>query len=188
VARTAVLGRLIWQPGSVTTLHDETPTARTIVLEVAGCPGHLAGQHVDVRLTADDGYSAVRSYSLANAPDGSRVELSVAHVPDGEVSPYLIHDLAVGDRLEVRGPIGGWFVWRPAQTEPVQPVALWFGIRNRRSMLASCESATWQPSQAPTSYICGPTAFVELAADLLRNTGHDPARIKIERFGPSGGS
>ena len=98
---------------------DETATARTLVLDVPGWPGHLAGQHVDVRLTAPDGYSTQRSYSIASAPDGERVELTVQRVPDGEVSPYLTGVFADGDPVELRSPVGGWFVWRPADTAPV---------------------------------------------------------------------
>src|SRR5258705_8063283 len=122
-------GRVMWRVGKVIALHDETPTARTIALEVPDWPGHVAGQHVDVRLTAPDGYSAVRSYSIASAPNSEgRVELTVERLPDGEVSPYLTQEVAVGDRLELRGPIGGWFVWRPEQTEPIQLIAGGSGI------------------------------------------------------------
>src|SRR5258707_8820609 len=114
----------MWRVGKVVALHDETAMARTITLEVPDWPGHLAGQHVDVRLTASDGYSSVRSYSIASAPSSERrVELSVERLANGEVSPYLTRELAVGDRLELRGPIGGWFLWRPQQTEPIQLIA-----------------------------------------------------------------
>ena len=125
LAGAALFGRrVMWRVGTVVALHDETATARTITLEVPDWPGHLAGQHVDVRLTAPDGYSAVRSYSIASAPNSEgRVELTVERLPNGEVSPYLTQELAVGDRLELRGPIGGWFVWRTQQTEPIQLVA-----------------------------------------------------------------
>jgi ferredoxin-NADP reductase len=119
MARTAVLGRLTWRAAQVVGLRDESPTARTLVLDVPSWPGHLAGQHVDVRLTAEDGYSAQRSYSIASAPGGSRLELTVQRLPDGEVSPYLTEELRAGDPLELRGPIGGWFVWRPEAQEPV---------------------------------------------------------------------
>jgi ferredoxin-NADP reductase len=114
----------MWRVGTVVALHDETTTARTITLEVRDWPGHVAGQHVDVRLTGPDGYSAVRSYSIASAPNPERrVELTVERLPNGEVSPYLTQEVAVGDRLELRGPIGGWFVWRPEQAEPIQLIA-----------------------------------------------------------------
>ena len=119
----------MWRVGTVVALHDETPTARTITLEVPDWPGHVAGQHVDVRLTASDGYSAVRSYSIASAPSSQRrVEITIERLPNGEVSPYLTRELAVGDRLELRGPIGGWFVWRTQQTEPIQLIAGGSGI------------------------------------------------------------
>ena len=110
-------------------LYDETASARTLTLEVPDWPGHVAGQHVDVRLTAPDGYSAARSYSIASAPNSeSRLEITVERLSNGEVSPYLTQELIVGDRLELRGPIGGWFVWRPEQIEPIQLVAGGSGI------------------------------------------------------------
>ena len=132
----------MWRVGTVVALHDETPTARTITLEVPDWPGHLAGQHVDVRLTASDGYSAVRSYSIASAPSSQRrVEITIERLPNGEVSPYLTRELAVGDRLELRGPIGGWFVWRTQQTEPIQLIAGGSGIVPLMAMVRSRASA-----------------------------------------------
>jgi ferredoxin-NADP reductase len=128
----------MWRVGTVIALHDETAAARTIMLKVPGWPGHVAGQHIDVRLTASDGYSAVRSYSIASAPNSEeRVELTVERLPDGEVSPYLTQELAIGDPLEVRGPIGGWFVWRTQQTEPIQLVAGGSGIVPLMAMIRS---------------------------------------------------
>jgi ferredoxin-NADP reductase len=128
----------MWRVGTVVALQDETATARTITLKVPDWPGHIAGQHVDVRLTAADGYSAVRSYSIASGPNAEkRVELTVERLPDGEVSPYLTQELAVGDRLEFRGPIGGWFVWRAQQTEPIQLVAGGSGIVPLMAMIRS---------------------------------------------------
>ena len=127
MAGAAVLGRLTWRVSTVTSVRDETATARTIALKVPGWPGHRAGQHVDVRLTAADGYSAQRSYSIASAPDGDHLELTVQRLPDGEVSPYLGQILAAGDRLELRGPIGGWFVWEPGPA-PVLLVAGGSGV------------------------------------------------------------
>jgi ferredoxin-NADP reductase len=123
MARAAVLGRLTWRVGTVVSVRDETAAARTIVLDVPGWPGHRAGQHVDVRLTAADGYSAQRSYSIASAPSGGRLELTVQRLADGEVSPYLTRTLAAGYPLELRGPIGGWFVWDPGTAAPVLLVA-----------------------------------------------------------------
>jgi ferredoxin-NADP reductase len=128
----------MWRVGTVVALHDETATARTITLEVSDWPGHVAGQHVDVRLTASDGYSAVRSYSIASAPNSEgRVELTVERLPDGEVSPYLTQEVAIGDPLELRGPIGGWFVWCSEQTEPIQLVAGGSGIVPLMAMIRS---------------------------------------------------
>jgi ferredoxin-NADP reductase len=132
----------MWRVGTVVALHDETATARTITLEVRDWPGHVAGQHVDVRLTAPDGYSAVRSYSIASAPNSEgRVQITVERLPNGEVSPYLTQEVMVGDRLELRGPIGGWFVWRSQQTEPVQLVAGGSGIVPLMAMIRSRASA-----------------------------------------------
>ena len=142
MAGAALLGRLTWRVGTVVALHDETATARTITLEIPDWPGHLAGQHVDVRLTASDGYSAVRSYSIASAPNSERrVQLTVERLPNGEVSPYLTQVLAVGDRLEVRGPIGGWFVWRPEQKEPIQLIAGGSGLVPLMAMIRSRAAA-----------------------------------------------
>ena len=132
----------MWRVGTVVALHDETPTAKTITLQVPNWPGHVAGQHIDVRLTASDGYSAVRSYSIASAPNvEGRVEVTVERLADGEVSPYLTQELAVGDRVELRGPIGGWFVWRTRQTEPIQLIAGGSGIVPLMAMIRSRASA-----------------------------------------------
>jgi ferredoxin-NADP reductase len=114
---------------------DQTDGARTLEFDVPDWPGHLAGQHVDVRLTAPDGYSVQRSYSIASAAGSARVELSVQRVPDGEVSPYLCDVLSVGDRIELRGPVGGWFVWRPADPGPVLLVAGGSGIAPLMAMV-----------------------------------------------------
>ena len=128
----------MWRVGTVTALHDETATARTLTFTVPEWPGHLAGQHLDVRLTASDGYSAVRSYSIASAPSTEgHVEITVERLPDGEVSPYLTTEVMIGDRLELRGPIGGWFVWRAEQTEPIQLIAGGSGIVPLMSMIRS---------------------------------------------------
>ena len=240
----------MWRVGKVIALRDETATARTITLQIPDWPGHLAGQHVDVRLTAPDGYSAVRSYSIASALDAvGRIEITVERLPDGEVSPYLTTQVAVGEPLELRGPIGGWFVWRPEQTEPIQlvaggsgivplmamirsrrathggapfrllysvrePDAVWYGRelqppaasdpsvsvtyaytravpegwprRPGRIDAALIASMTWPSRLSPTCYVCGPTSFVERAADLLAAAGNGPDRIRTERFGPTG--
>jgi ferredoxin-NADP reductase len=111
LAGAAVLGRLGWRTATIADVKPETPRVKTIVFDVPGWPGHRAGQHVDVRLTADDGYQAERSYSIAAPADGERVELTVENVDDGEVSPYLTEEARSGDELEIRGPVGGYFVW-----------------------------------------------------------------------------
>ncbi|MFE6358254.1 ferredoxin reductase [Streptomyces rochei] len=100
-----------WRPAALVAREKQTATGRTLRFDVPGWPGHLPGQHVDVRLTADDGYQAVRSYSLASPAHGTAVELGIQSVPGGEVSPYLADDLPVGAEIEVKGPLGGWFVW-----------------------------------------------------------------------------
>jgi ferredoxin-NADP reductase len=256
VARAAVLGRLSWRVGTVAAVRDETATARTIVIDVPGWPGHLAGQHVDVRLTAEDGYSTERSYSIASAPPNGQapsqtVELTVQRLPDGEVSPYLTQTLQVGYPLELRGPIGGWFVWDPGGPRAAAPVLLVAGgsgvvplmamIRERAAVgshtpfrliysvrdpaallygdelarragdglevryvytrtappgsgqptgrinAALIASAGWPPEESPAMFACGPTGFVEAAADLLVRGGQNPGAIKTERFGPTGG-
>jgi ferredoxin-NADP reductase len=249
VARAAVPGRLTgrrlaWQTAALLERRPETSTAWTLVFDLPDWPGHLAGQHVDLRLTAEDGYRAQRSYSLASAPDGDRIELTVQRVADGEVSPYLTDVLDVGDQVEIRGPVGGWFVWHPEDTAPVLLVAGGSGIvplmamlrtrlgvgstvpfrlvysirtpddvyyrteldhgveiaylytraappgwprRPSRLSIADLRAAGWEPEDAPACYVCGPTGFVEAAADLLVAIGHDAARIKTERFGPTGG-
>lgn len=117
----------------MTAVHEETVTGRSIRLEIPGWGGNLAGQHLDLRLTAPDGYTAVRSYSIATAGDHESIQLAVDRVMDGEVSPYLVDDLMVGDELEVKGPLGTWFVWRPeptgtVQTDPVQLIGAGSGI------------------------------------------------------------
>jgi ferredoxin-NADP reductase len=110
---------IAWRLGSVAAIRDETPTVRSFTLDVSGWPGHRAGQHVDVRLTAEDGYQAERSYSIASAPDGTRVELTVERLDEGEVSPYLTNELRAADQIELRGPVGGYFVWEPSQGGPL---------------------------------------------------------------------
>lgn len=121
--RAAVRGRLTWLTAEVVDLIPETPRVKSIVLEVPDWTGHLPGQHVDIRLTAEDGYQAQRSYSIAVPAEGERVTITVELVEDGEVSPYLVEELRPGDRFELRGPIGGYFVWEPDDGGPLQLVA-----------------------------------------------------------------
>jgi ferredoxin-NADP reductase len=235
--------------GRLAARRQETPSAHTFVLDVPGWPGHRAGQHVDVRLTADDGYQAQRSYSIATpwiaSPPTERLELTVEVLPDGEVSGYLGEELREGDELELRGPIGGWFAWGPEDGGPLLLVAGGSGIVPLAAMLrhravagsdvpvrlvvsarteadvfyrAEMErlagpdlvvtltrerSPAWTgrtgrvdgallsevgfaPAERPHVFVCGPTGFVEAVADVLVDLGHDPQRVRTERFGPSG--
>ena len=136
MAGAAVQRRLTWVIGEVVDIVDETPRVRSLVLSVPGWPGHRAGQHVDVRLTAPDGYQAQRSYSIASAPeDGGRIEITVERLEDGEVSQYLAGELRAGDRLELRGPIGGYFVWDVADGGPLLLVAGGSGVCPLMAML-----------------------------------------------------
>jgi ferredoxin-NADP reductase len=251
MARAAVPGRLgqrlHWRVAWLAEVRDETPAARTLTLDVPGWPGHLAGQHVDVRLTAADGYSTERSYSLAAPADGDRIRLTVQRVPGGEVSPYLTEVYSPGDPVEVRGPVGGWFVWRETDPDPVllvaggsgivplmamirarraagarTPFRLIYSVRSpagvyyagelrlpepgldvtlrytrevpegspgepRRIEVADVNTHGWPADFAPSCFVCGPTGFVETVANILVALGHDPRRVRTERFGPSGG-
>jgi ferredoxin-NADP reductase len=125
---TLLVGVSGWVVGTVVEATTATPTGRVITLDVPGWGGNIAGQHVDVRLTAEDGYQATRSYSIASAGPEPRIELAVDKLPDGEVSPYLVDDLIVGDQVELRGPLGGWFVWREGDEGPVQLIAGGSGV------------------------------------------------------------
>jgi ferredoxin-NADP reductase len=244
------LYRTVWRLAEVVDVVPETPRTKSLVLEVPGWEGHRAGQHVDVRLTAPDGYRAQRSYSVASAPEDGRLVLTVDRLDDGEVSTYLTDELVAGDRLELRGPIGGWFVWEAKDGGPLLLVAGGSGvvplmamIRHRSSVgsdvptrlvyssrsyeeiiyreelegLAAQDDSlevfhtltrsrpegwegygrridarmlsevAWPPEESPVAFVCGPTPLVEAAASALVGLGHDPARIKTERFGATGG-
>jgi ferredoxin-NADP reductase len=140
VARAAVLGRLSdrplrWRVATVREVVPETAHVATLVLDAEGWPGHRAGQHVDVRLTAEDGYQAQRSYSIASAPEDAALAITVERVEDGEVSPYLVDDARPGDQFEVRGPIGGHFTWSVDDGGPVLLVAGGSGLVPLMSML-----------------------------------------------------
>ena len=173
MAGTAVLG-VIWRSATVVGLHDETATARTITLAVRDWPGHIAGQHVDVRLTAPDGYSAVRSYSIASAPNSDRrIAITVERLPNGEVSPYLTEEVAVGDDLELRGPIGGWFVWRSDQNEPIQLLAGGSGIVPLMAMIRSRTSAGAGTAPFRLLYSVREPEAVYYRAELRALSGRD---------------
>ena len=141
MARAAVSGglkvRRAWRAARLIDRRRETASASTLVLEVPGWPGHLAGQHIDVRLTAPDGYQAARSYSLAAPANGDRIEITVQRVANGEVSIYLADEARSGDSVEVRGPVGGWFVWKPEDNGPVLLVAGGSGVVPLMAMIRS---------------------------------------------------
>jgi ferredoxin-NADP reductase len=128
-------GRLRWLPAEVADVVSETPRVKSLILDVPGWPGHRAGQHVDVRLTGEDGYQAQRSYSIASAPEADDLAIAVELVEDGEVSPYLVETVQAGDRFELRGPIGGYFVWTAALTGPLFLIAGGSGIAPLMAML-----------------------------------------------------
>jgi ferredoxin-NADP reductase len=242
---------LAWQIATITNIQPETPRAKSFTLSLPDWAPHRAGQHYDVRLTAPDGYQAQRSYSIASEPERrGEVDLTIERIPDGEVSTYM-HDVVVkGDRIEVRGPIGGYFVWDASSSQPLLLIAGGSGIVPLMSMIrhrnaAGAASPTHllysarsledviyynelqglrkkdhapavffaltrvQPDgwkgygrridremltevaeplgASPQVYICGPTALVETAAELLVQTGVPAGNIRTERFGPTGG-
>ncbi len=140
-----------WQLADVSELFEETPQVKTIVLDAPDWPGHRAGQHLDVRLTAEDGYQAQRSYSIASAPEDERLAITVERLEDGEVSPYLAEELRVGDKLELRGPVGGYFVWEAAQGGPLLLVGGGSGVVPLTAMLRH-RAATRTPVPARLLY------------------------------------
>jgi ferredoxin-NADP reductase len=233
---------------TISDLRAETAHAKTLVLDVPGWPGHLAGQHADIRLTAEDGYQAQRSYSIASPPESEQLELTVERIEDGEVSTYLVDEARPGDAFELRGPIGGYFAWHAGIDGALVLVAGGSGLvplmamlRHRRvagartdaRLLLSARTlddvlyrdelaalrgsdvdvrltltrASEPPPGWPDAwtrridremleelghgpaarfYVCGPTPFVEEAARLLVELGHDPRTVRTERFGPTG--
>ncbi|GAA1537966.1 ferredoxin reductase [Dactylosporangium maewongense] len=252
-------GRLTWRKATLLEARWETSSARTLVFDVPDWPGHLPGQHVDLRLTAEDGYTAQRSYSIASAtgaaasgaaasglaaPGGDGlgagvVEITVQRLDDGEVSPFLADVYDVGQPIELRGPIGGWFVWRHTDPAPVQLVAggsgivplmamirsraahgvrtpfrllysvrtpqdviyanelrerarddrgldvqfIYTRVRGSRIGVADVNTHAWPADFAPAVFVCGPTGFVETAADVMVALGHDARSIRTERYG-----
>ncbi|MCI0687662.1 MAG: ferredoxin reductase [Sporichthyaceae bacterium] len=177
MARAAVLGRLTWRVATVTAINAETATASTLSLDVPGWLGHVAGQHLDVRLTAENGYTAQRSYSIASASEPDRIELTVQWVANGEVSPYLVESARPGDRFEVRGPIGGYFTWHPDDPGPALLVAGGSGIVPLMSMLRTRAAAG---SQAPFRLIFSVRSPAELIyAGELRRRAHEDRGLEV---------
>jgi ferredoxin-NADP reductase len=186
MARAAVLGRLTWRVATVTAVRPETTTVRTLVLDAPGWPGHLPGQHLDVRLTAEDGYSTQRSYSIASA--GAPVELTVAAVDDGEVSQYLAGAVEVGDRFEIRGPVGGYFVWRHTDPDPVLLVAGGSGIVPLMAMIRE-RAAVGSRVPFRLVYSVRSPADAIFAAELARRVRDDhglDVRYVYTRTAPEG--
>ena len=242
------MARLSWLVAEVVGVVPETPRVKTVRFDVAAWSQHVPGQHVDVRLTAEDGYQAQRSYSIASAPNGSRIDLTVERIDDGEVSPYLTEELRTGDQIELRGPVGGYFVWGRSVGGPLLLVGGGSGVVPLMSMLRHrvatsvnvdarllLSSRSWEdviyreelerldgdgctvvhtltraqpagwtgyarrvdidmlrtvgpaPNEQPHVFVCGPTPFVEAVASALVELGHEPTRVKTERFGPTGG-
>ena len=168
MAGAAVLGRLIWRVATVSDVVEETPRTRTLVLYVDAWDGHRAGQHMDIRLTAEDGYQAERSYSIASGPDDGRLELTVELIEDGEVSPYLVEELRRGDAFEVRGPIGGYFAWEPAEGGPLLLVGGGSGVVPLRSILRA------RPRDVPARLIYSARSFDDVIyRDELEALGDD---------------
>jgi ferredoxin-NADP reductase len=126
---------VVWRPAEIREVIRETPSAATLLLDVDGWPGHRAGQHLDVRLTAEDGYTAQRSYSIASAPEDGAPAITVERLDDGEVSPYLVDEARAGDIVEIRGPVGGWFVWDAGLGGPLWLIGGGSGVAPLRSML-----------------------------------------------------
>ena len=240
---------IAWQLASLKAIRRETDTVSTFTLQLPAWRPHRAGQHYDVRLTAEDGYQAQRSYSIASSPAAERLDLTVEEIADGEVSPYLSEELRPGDRLELRGPIGGYFVWEPALGGPLLLIAGGSGVVPLMAMLRERASSNDPPPATllyssrtiedviyrheldrlaatndglrivhtltraqppgwsgygrridpsmladvlaplggrPLAYVCGPTLLVEVAAAGLTTLGLEPARVRTERFGPTG--
>jgi ferredoxin-NADP reductase len=187
VAGTAIRGRLTWLLAEVTELIEETPEVRSIVLEAPRWPGHLPGQHVDVRLTAEDGYQTQRSYSIATPAAEERLTLTVERVQDGEVSTYLLDELRVGDRFELRGPIGGYFVWTPDLGGPLLLIGAGSGIV---PLMAMIRHRVRTRSSAPVSLLLSSRTWEQVIyrAELDRIAEANEIRIfhALTRSQPSG--
>jgi ferredoxin-NADP reductase len=169
------LGRLTWRPATVLAVRSETATARTLTLEVDGWRGHRPGQHVDLRLTAASGYTAVRPYSIASSTDGSRIDLTVQLVENGEVSSYLVAGTDVGTHVEVRGPLGGWFVWDRSDPAPVQLLGGGVGVAPLLAMLREHDRLPERHSMRLLYSTRGPETMLYAAEMSRRIQTSDPA-------------
>ena len=191
-SRGKLLGpRRSWLRAQLVGLRSETRNARTLTFDVPGWPGHQAGQHLDVRLTAPDGYSAQRAYSISAPADGDRVSITVQTVGEGEVSPYLVDDMELGDELEVRGPIGGWFVWAPSPEAPVQqPILLVGGGSGVVPLMAMVRERARRGSRAPFRlvYSVRTADQVLYAEELAQRASEDGLQVELlyTRTAPEG--
>jgi ferredoxin-NADP reductase len=242
--------KILWRLAEVIEVVPETPSTKSLLLEVPEWEGHKAGQHVDVRLTAPDSYQTQRSYSIASAPENESLMLTVDRLDDGEVSIYLTDVLVAGDKLELRSPIGGYFTWEAADGGPLflvgggsgiaplmamirhraaagsdVPTRLLYSSRSYKEIIFREElenlaardgslevihtltrskpevwsgyhrridaemlrEVGWSPEESPLAFVCGPTLLVEAVGSALVSLGHNPAQVKTERFGPTGG-
>jgi ferredoxin-NADP reductase len=184
MAGTAVRGRLTWQVATVSAVTDETGSVRTISLDLRDWPGHHAGQHLDVRLTAEDGYQAERSYSIASA-NGEPVAITVERLDDGEVSPYLTQELRPGDQMEVRGPIGNWFTWGPDDGGPLLLIAGGSGVVPLRAILRHRQRSG---SNVPARLLYSSRSLEDVIyrQELDQYRGSAEVRYTLTRRQPSG--
>ncbi len=184
MAGTAVRGRLSWQVATVAAVTEETDSVRTIALELPHWPGHRAGQHLDVRLTAEDGYSAERSYSIATA-DGEPPAITVERLDDGEVSPYLTQELRPGDQMEIRGPIGDWFTWGPNDGGPLLLIAGGSGVVPLRAILRHRHHSG---STVPTRLLYSSRSLADVIYrdELNHYRGNAEVRYTLTRSQPPG--
>ena len=178
MARAALPGRLNWQVGRVVDIIEETPRTKSLVLDLPSWPGHRAGQHVDIRLTAADGYQAQRSYSIASAPEDDRLMLTIERLDEGEVSPYLTDVIARGDELELRGPIGGYFVWDASQSGPLLLISAGSGIVPLRAMLRHW-AATRSPVNARLLHSARSLEEVIYRDELVRLAAYEELDVRI---------
>jgi ferredoxin-NADP reductase len=178
---------IAWRLATVRELVDENAHARTILLDAPGWPGHVAGQHVDVRLTAEDGYQTERSYSIASAPEDSELALTIERLDDGEVSPYLADELRAGDELELRGPVGDWFTWSVADGGPLLLVAGGSGLVPLMAML---RHRTAEGSDVDARLLVSARSWEDLLyRDELARVGEQPGtdvQITLTRQQPVG--
>ena len=176
--REALAVSSVWHVAEVVGVVPENATTRTIRLRVDGLMGHLAGQHIDIRLTAEDGYTAIRTYSVASASTDEHLEITVDELPDGEVSPYLVRELSAGDQLEIRGPVGGWFVWRPTNGHRVQLIGGGSGVVPLMSMIRAHQASNNASPFRLLYSLKSPEASIY--RDELRRLDQESAKLMVD--------